>query len=361
MQGIKGVLTMAAVIGAAAAAYLLVGQNSSGVELKTPAKLAIDKAGNIYITDTNNATIDKLAPDGKLTLLAGMSGKVGAAGGKGTGARFFGPRGIAIRGDGTLFMTDHNNNVIYKITPDGTASIFAGSPWSSNIADLQTQVATGRLPARGFADGTGANARFNSPEGIAADAAGNLYVADMMNDVIRKITPDGVVTTLAGQPGEKGSADGKGAAARFLAPEGVATDTAGNIYVTDLMNSTIRKITPDGVVSTIAGKAGEHGDADGPATTARFAALQDIAIDAAGNLFVVDSMNHNMRKITPDGVVSTVAGQQSSFSEAYLSLPNGVTIDPAGNMYVTDGDKIVKITLPRTYTIVAHAPRDATR
>ncbi|MDR2208701.1 MAG: SMP-30/gluconolactonase/LRE family protein [Azoarcus sp.] len=205
-------------------------------------------------------------------------------------------------------------------------------PDSSQTAMVSTLAGNGE---GGFADGPGGAAQFGAPLGIAADTAGNLYVADTGNHRIRKITPAGEVSTLAG--GEKGYADGTGSAARFYEPSGIAIDAAGNLYVTDGINLRIRKVTPDGAVSTLAGDKADH---------AKDHALQlqqpsAIAIDAAGNLYVADGANHLILKVTPTGKVSTLAGGEVGFADgtggvAQFSLPSGIAIDAAGNLYVAD-------------------------
>ena len=171
----------------------------------------------------------------------------------------------------------------------------------------------------GSADGTGSNARFNDPSGVAVDSAGNVYVADSYNDTIRKVTPADVVTTLAGLAGNAGSADGTGSAARFDDPTGVAVDSAGNVYVADDCNSTIRKVTPVGAsweVTTLAGLAGSSGSADGTNSAARFNDPYCVAVDTNGNVYVADYANDTIRKVTPVGtnwVVTTLAGLAGNF------------------------------------------------
>jgi hypothetical protein len=167
------------------------------------------------------------------------------------------------------------------VSVSGTLAVFAGVP--SGV---------------GSADGTGVAARFNYPFGVAVDGAGNIYVADNESCTIRKITSAGVVTTLAGTAGLYGSADGTGAAAKFYGPKGIAVDGTGNLYVADTGNNTIRKITPAGVVTTVAGSAGSTGSADGTGAAARFNGPEGIALDGAGNLYVADMLNNAIRKIT---------------------------------------------------------------
>jgi len=261
-----------------------------------------------------------------VSTLAGSSG--GYADGIGTAARFSFPFGVATDAAGNVYVGDRTNHKIRKITPAGEVSTLAGS-------------------TQGYADGTGTAAQFSGPAGVATDAAGNVYVADIGNHKIRKITPDGVVSTLAGSI--KGYADGTGTAAQFNNPYGVATDATGNVYVADTYNYKIRKITPAGEVSTLAGST--EGFADGTATAAQFNCPTGVATDAAGNVYVADRSNHKIRKITPAGEVSTLAGSTPGYAdgnptEAQFSYPYGVATDAAGNVYVADANnhKIRKIT-----------------
>ena len=226
----------------------------------------------------------------------------------------------------------------------------------------------------GIEDGTGAAARFSNPNGVAVDAAGNVYVADMWNDTIRKISPAGEVTTLAGLAGSWGSKDGTRNHARFFQPTSLCLDAAGNIYVTDRANATIRKITPDGVVTTLAGSPGVYAFVNGTGSAARFVEPHGIAIDGAGNLYVTDigNNNHRIRKITPDGVVTTFAGAGTNGSDngtgtaAKFFYPHGITYDATTSaLYVADStnDVIRKITVPgaevTTYAGVVDTPGTA--
>ncbi|MEZ0184747.1 NHL repeat-containing protein, partial [Flavobacterium oncorhynchi] len=208
----------------------------------------------------------------------------------------------------------------------------------------------------GFADGTGTQAKFSYSNGVAIDASGNVYVADQSNHKIRKITPLGEVTTLAGST--SGDADGTGTAARFYNPAGIAVDASGNVYVADQSNHKIRKITPAGTVTTLAGST--EGFADGTATTAQFSNPSGVVVDALGNLYVAEQSNHKIRKITPGGEVTTLAGSTRGFedgigTQAKFNLPVGVAADASGNVYVADAlnNRICKITQSGEVTTLA--------
>ena len=201
----------------------------------------------------------------------------------------------------------------------------------------------GSVGGRGWFDGTGIEARFYRPMGVAVDGSGNVYVADLYNHTIRKISPSGVVTTLAGLAGSNGSADGTGSGARFYYPRGVAVDGSGNVYVADYANHTIRKVTSSGVVTTLAGLAGSFGSADGTGSEARFYTPSGVAVDGSGNVFVGDYANHTIRKVTSSGVVTTLAGLVGSVGSAdgtgdaaRFFYPMGVAVDGSGNVYVAD-------------------------
>ncbi len=236
------------------------------------------------------------------------------------------PAGIARDASGNLYVADASSDTILKITSAGVVTTFAGG--------------TGSV---GSQDGSGTSARFNQPCGVAVDAAGNVYVADTGNATIRVITPGGVVTTLAGSAASRGSHDGTGSAALFNQPTGIAVDSVGNVYVADALNATIRKITSSGAVTTLAGSAGVRGETDGAGAGARFNYPCGVAVDAAGNLYVADTYNATVRKITPAGTVTTLAGSAGitgavdlTGTNALFSQCAGVAVDAAGNVYVAD-------------------------
>ncbi|HZQ46792.1 MAG TPA: protein kinase, partial [Verrucomicrobiae bacterium] len=291
---VPGALTFATLAGQAATKGSVDGVGTNA-QFNVPSAVALDGLGNVYVADTANNTIRRITPDGTVSTLAGLAGSSGNTDGSSSSARFLAPFGIAADNAGNVYVADTANNTIRKITPTGVVSTLAG---------------LAKYP--GNADGTGDNARFRNPWSIAVDSAGNLYVADSSNDTIRKITPGGATGTLAGLAGSHGSTDGIGSNARFWNPEGVAVDSAGNVYVADTGNNMIRKITSNGMVTTLAGLAGSPGSADGTGSIARFSSPQGLAVDSAGNVYVADTDNSTIRKITPAGLVSTVAGQPGS-------------------------------------------------
>ncbi|RZI59709.1 MAG: DUF839 domain-containing protein [Pseudomonas sp.] len=250
---------------------------ASSAQFAGPNATAIDRNGNIFVADPGNQRIRKIAFDGTVSTLAG-TGVSGYADGPGATAQFNLPDGIAVDTVGNIYVADGGNNRIRKIAPDGTVSTFAG---------------TG---ASGYLDGDRAIAQFNFPYGIAIDSIGTIYVGDNGNHRIRKIVSDGTVSTLAGS--SQGYADGSSATAKFAYPQGVAVDANGNVFVADVANYRIRKISADGTVSTRAG-SGSRGFADGNASTAQFNNAKAVAVDANGNVFVADNDNRRIRKIAP--------------------------------------------------------------
>ena len=264
----------------------------SAARFNGPAAVAVDSAGNVYVADSDNNAIRKVTAAGVVTTLAGVAGAAsGTNDGTGSAARFNGPAGVAVDNAGNVYVADRGNDTIRKVTAGGVVTTLAG------LAVLS-----------GTNDGTGSAARFNQPYSVAVDGAGNVYVADTYNCTIRKVTAAGVVTTLAGLAGNTSTNDGTGSAARFFQPHGVAADSAGNIYVADTYNCTIRKVTAAGVVTTLAGSAFYAGSADGTGNSAQFFFPEGVAVDSAGNVYVADTEMNTIRKVTEAGVVTTVAG-----------------------------------------------------
>ena len=192
----------------------------------------------------------------------------------------------------------------------------------------------------GYVDGPGDVAQFYNPYYLAIDAQGNIFVSDNFNNRIRKISPQGIVTTFAGSGDIAGYADGPGNVAKFWSPYGLTIDSQGNLYVADAGNHRIRKITPQGVVSTFAG-SGTRGYADGSADVAQFNLPVDVSIDLSGNLYVADADNHKIRKISSQGVVTTLAGSSEGYTDgsgstAQFNKPQGIKVDGLGNVYVTE-------------------------
>lgn len=285
-----------------------------------PENLAVARNGDVFVSDRLIHLVRRIIPGGVVEVVAG-SGR-GYADGAGSGALFDTPRGLALDAEGNLYVADRNNHCIRKITPGGQVSTLAGNG------------------NPGFADGAGEAAGFNNPTGLAIDSKGNLYVADTYNHCIRKLLANGEVSTLAGE--SIGFADGQGPAAAFNEPVDLALDASGNLYVADRGNHSIRKITPGGEVSTLAGN-GTPGFAEGSGAVARFDYPSGVASDKEGNLYIGDSENNRIRKVTPQGVVSTLAGDGTAgFADgpgnaAQFHHPGGLALDPGGEfLFVAD-------------------------
>lgn len=294
--------------------------------------LALDRLGNVFLSDSDNHTIRKIDSDGIVSTLAGSPRLAGSTDGRGTNARFNFPAGIAVDATGTLFVADSGNHTIRTISPQRDVATLAGSPVDIN---------GDQLPDGSFADAVGVDARFYGPWGLAFTSAGELLVADRGNNRIRRISRAGLVSTVAGD-GLAGIADGPSDTARFYSPSGVAVDAQQNVFVTDSANNTIRQIDPFGQVTTVAGLPRATGAADGRGRAARFYMPQGIAADGFGDLYVADSAN-TIRRIAPDGTVRTIAGLPYQYgyvdglgSTARFASPSGVAVSASGSVYVGD-------------------------
>lgn len=291
-----------------------------------PLGIAADGLGNLYVGDSSTDTIQKISSSGTITLVAGASGQTGTVDGSGVNARFNDPSGICAASDGSLGVCDTANGTLRVVAVNGTTTTLAGS-----------------IGLRGNTDAVGSVATFSSPTSVCRDASGNFYLSDSVNNTIRKITPDGAVSTLAGDAGVAGTADGVGASARFNHPTGIALDGAGNIYVADTTNNTVRKVSLNGMVSTVAGLPGVSGSQDGAGSEALFNSPGGVAADNYGNVYVADTGNSVIRKISADGAVMTLAGlpeiaglMDGVGSGAWFNQPRGIVLSPNGVLYVAD-------------------------
>lgn len=297
-----------------------------GVAIDTNGVLAVADQINHRITRGFPTSLAEPATEYEWSHFAGQSGVPGWMDGVGTGAQFFFPTGIASDGSGTVVLADFDNAAIRRVSPTALVMSVAGAGFP------------------GSADGFAFSAQFNQPQGVAIDLQGNTYIGDTLNHTVRKISPIGFVTTIAGVAGVSGSADGPFGTATFFEPSGVAVDPTGNVYVADSKNHTIRRVTPAGVVSTIAGTPGVMGSADGVGTAASFNVPTGLVLDCGADLlYVSDFANHTIRAVTLSGVVTTVAGSAGVSgtadglgSAARFDLPYHMAIDRDGHLYIGD-------------------------
>jgi len=225
------------------------------------------------------------------------------------------PNGVAVDNAGNLYVADTFVDTIRKVTPVGTNWV--------------VKTLAGWFDHYGFQNGTGTNALFNSPSGVAVDSTGNVYVADTFNHLIRKVTPTGAVTTLAGQAGASGSVDGTRGLARFNAPTGIAVDSAHNVYVADTYNNTIRKVTPAGVVTTLGGLAGNFGTANGTGAAVRFGNPTGLAVDDVSNVYVADYYFNTIRKGFPAPQILTWGFNNGQFG---FNLTGSVIVEASTDL-----------------------------
>jgi len=296
--------------------------------------VARDLSGNLYVADFQSNRVRKVTPQGIISTVAGNGIQAFSGdGGLATLASLNEPVGVTVDNFGNLYIGDAGNNRVRRVTPQGVISTVAGNGLGSSSGD----------------GGPAASASINSPHGVATDASGNLYVAEDAGARIRKVTPQGIISTVAGNGVQGFSGDGGSAtSASLLDPIDVTVDSSGNLYIADGFGSRVRKVTAQGVISTVAGDgiAGFSGDG-GLATTAELHYPNGVAIDATGNLYISEATNGRVRKVTPQGLISTVAGGGSvsggdggPATAVSLFLPVSVTTDSSGDIYVSAGNQI---------------------
>jgi trimeric autotransporter adhesin len=307
------------------------GADATKVSLNFPTGVAVDGAGNVYIADTLNLRVRKVASGGAISTAAGngnfsYSGDGLAA----TRAQLNSPEAVAADLAGNLYIADTGNNVVRRVASDGTIASLAGNGQAGSAA--------GQL---------------NAPQGLAVDASGNVYIADTQNARVVKVAAGGAITTVAGNgtPGYGGDG-GAATGAQLSSPMGLAADTSGNLYIADFSNSRVRKVASDGTITTVAGNgsAGYSGDG-GPAANAQLNLPQDVAVDAAGNLYIADTGNTVIRRVTSGGAISTVAGtgfpgfsgDGGQATSAQLGNPTAVAADAVGNVYIADSGRIRRV------------------
>jgi sugar lactone lactonase YvrE len=371
---------ISAVAGTGNAGFSGDGGPATAAQLNNPAAVAVDPAGNLFIADQNNNRIRMVNTAGVITTLSGRTLGFSGDGGPAVSAQLSGPRGVAVDATGNVFIADSGNNRIRMVDRGGIINTVAGSTTGFSGDEGQAVSAGLSFPvdvavdalgnvfiadrgnfrvrqispdgvihsAAGVSDDGGpANAaQLNYPNGIAVDAAGNLFIADTDSQRVRKISPDGIITTVAGNGTSGFRGDGGPASfAELSYPAAVAVGGSGNLYIADTRNQRIRRVTPDGIISTIAGNGlgGFAGDG-GVASLAQIDEPHGVAVDGSGNLFIADTNNQRIRKVSPDGAITTVAGNGiTGFSgdggpalSAQLSSPFGLAADSAGNVFIAD-------------------------
>ncbi|MBD2702914.1 SMP-30/gluconolactonase/LRE family protein [Spirosoma sp. BT702] len=306
------------------------GGPAPNADLYYPIDVVVDKAGNLFIADQGNNRIRKVATSGVITTVAGNGTfGFGGDGGLATSANLANPTGVVVDGSGNLFIADQKNHRIRKVTPAGSITTVAGNGILGFSGD----------------GGLAINASLDNPSGVAVDASGNLFIIDTGNNRIRKVSPAGSITTVAGNGTAGFGGDGGPATAASLNnPSGIAIDTAKNLYIADRYNHRIRKVTASGSITTVAGNgfAGFTGDG-GPALNARLNNPNDVSVDSSGTLYIADLLNNRIRRVTTSGIIRTVAGSSYGFAgdggsalSAKLANPSGVATDSLGNVYIAD-------------------------
>jgi sugar lactone lactonase YvrE len=343
-----GVITTVA--GNGAQSFTGDGGPATSASLDGPAGVALDSVGNLFISDSGNNRIRKVTTAGVIATVAGSSAQgFSGDGGPATSASLFSSLGIAVDNAGNLFIADYNNDRIRMVTPAGVISTIAGSGFPGYSGD----------------GGPATRAAIFEPAGVAIDSAGNLVIADNANSRVRRVAPGGIISTVAGNGVSHFAGDGSAAVRSLLSsPFSLAPDSAGNLFIADTGNNRIRKITRDGIISTVAGSGNTAISGEtGLATASSLDFPIGMAVDTAGNLLIADSIHYRIRKVSPGGAISTFAGtglkgfsgDGGQATAAALSLPTGMVFDAAGDLLCADygNNRIRMITPSGVITTVA--------
>ena len=324
------------------------GESAITAQLSEPSGVAVDSDGNLYIADRANHRIRKVNTSRAITTVAGTG--VGGYGGDGNmsiAAQLNNPTGVVIDGSGNLYIADRDNHRIRKVNSSGVITTVVGNGNGGYSGD----------------NGLATNAQLNSPTGIAVDGGGNLYIADRANHRIRKVSTSGIIITVAGIGSNGYSGDGNLATtARLNNPTGLVVDARGNLYIADQSNYCVRKVNPAGVITTVAGTGTQGYSNDGiSATSAQLSSPTGVTVDARGNLYIVESYYHRIRKVNTSGIITTVAGSSNGCDRgdcgpaiaARLKSPFGITITDDGNLYIADvGDHRIREVTPANTTVI---------
>jgi trimeric autotransporter adhesin len=305
-------------------------------KLYAPAEVAVDGRGNVYIATYQDSRVRRVSADGTISTFAG-TGQPGFAGdgGPATSAKLYAPKGVAVDGQGNVYIADTNNFRVRKVSPGGTITTFAGGGKPGFLGDGG--------PAR--------LATLRNPFGVAVDGQGNVYIADTDNMRVRKVSVGGTITTIAGTGVQGSSGDGGPATSALLRfPYGLAVDGQGNVYIADSGNNRVRKVSRGGMITTFAGTGANGFSGDGgPATSARLQIPRDVALDGPGNVYITDG-NYRVRKVSVGGTISTFAGGGRASpgdgglaTAAQLKGLWGVAVDGNGYVYFAEGGRVRKV------------------
>jgi DNA-binding beta-propeller fold protein YncE len=316
--------------------------------LNYPTGVAVDSSGNVYIADYSNNVVEKVTPSGTLSVFAGTGTDGAPTAGPATSSNLNGPTGVAVDSSGNVYIADNSNHRIEKVTPSGTLSVFAG---------------TGTKGAPTAGPATSSN--LNDPTGVAVDSSGNVYIADQSGKRVVKVKPDGTLSVFAGTGTAGAPTAGPATSSNLNNPAGVAVDSSGNVYIADKSNNLVEKVTPDGTLSVFAGTGTQGSPTPGVATSSKLYGPTGVAVDSSGNVYIADRSNELVLKVTPSGTLSVFAGTGTQgapiagpATSSNLNHAFGVAVDSSGNVYIVDsGNNLVeKVTNAHADTTAPSTP-----